>query len=142
MPVGVTMLLVDYADKLAPAEDRHGQKRLVTIFRQLVKRSKARIRGGIPRKRYRLLVFRYPARDSLAHAQPQPVDFVRVGILGGLQAQFVDFEQIDQARIAVNDCGDEFDHARQYRVERIGGSNSTTDLLPKINSNAFFVTII
>src|SRR5258708_2856961 len=142
MPVGVTMLQVDYADKLAPAEDRHGQKRLITIFWQLVKRSKARIRGGIPRKRYRLLVFRYPARDYLAHAQPQPANFVRVGILGGVQDQSVGFEQIDKARIALHDRGDEFDHARQYRVERIGGSNATTDLVQKINSTAFAYTII
>src|SRR5260221_812383 len=137
MPVGGTMLQVDYADKLASAEDRHGQERLVTIFRQLVKRAKAGIRGGIPRKRYRLLVFRYPARDSLTHAQPQPVDFFRVWIFGGLPDQFVGFEQIDKARIAVHDCGDEVDYARQYRVERIGGSNATTDLVQKINATAF-----
>ena len=62
----LAMLQVDHTDHAPAAHQRHRQKRLVAVFRQLVKKLKARIERRLFRYRHRLVMLRHPSCNALA----------------------------------------------------------------------------
>ena len=72
----LAMLQVDHAHYSAPAHQGHRQKCLVSIFRELMEKLKARIERCVFRNRNRFLVFRHPAGNSLPQAESEAINHI------------------------------------------------------------------
>ena len=69
--------------------------------------------------------------------QFQPVHHLRVRILGGAENQFVSFENVDEAGIALHDARHELDHQFQNGIQGIGGGDALADLVQDLNLVTF-----
>ena len=79
-----------------------------------------------------LAVFRHPSRNALPHAQFQAVDNFVMRVLRCAQNQFVAFENIDQAGIALHQRSGKFNNAVQYIVKSVRRTETNTDFVEYI----------
>jgi len=56
-----------------------------------------------------------------------------MGILGGSQNQVVSFEDVQKARVAFDDGGNEFDDQLQDSRKRVRGGNALADLMQDVD---------
>src|SRR5215831_645560 len=129
----LAMLDVDHTDDAVAAQNRHGEKSLEEVLRELVEALKARVLGSVPGEGDGLLVFGDPAGDSLPHAELEPIDHFGVRVLRGAEDEFVPFENVDEAGVALHHRSDELEDAQQYFVKRIGGGDAFTEFMQEIN---------
>jgi hypothetical protein len=137
--MGLAVLQVDDAHDLVAADDGHGEKGFVTVFRQFVEALETGIVRGIRSYGYGLTVFGDPSGDALPHLHFEAVDDFGMGVFGGAQHQIFAFEDVDEAGIAFYDGGDEIDDAFEDFVKGIGGGHAAADLMEKIDRRIFDV---
>jgi len=128
----LAMLQVDDAHDAAAAHQGHREKRFVAVFRQFVEKLEARVMGRFLRDGHRLAMFRDPSSNALPDAEFQAVDHVRMRALGGAQDEFVAFENINEAGVALHQSRGKFDHAGQNFVESVCGTEPNTDFVQYI----------
>ena len=114
------VLQIDDTDHSAPAHQGHGEKSLIAVFGKFVKKLEARIVRGVLRDGHRFAVLRDPSRDSLPDAQFQTIDHFRMWILRRPQDEFIAFEHIDEAGIALHKRGRKIDNPGKNFVEIVG----------------------
>jgi len=78
-------------------------------------------------------VFRDPPRNALPDAEFQAVDNLGMRVLGGSKDEFVAFEYVDQAGIALDQCGSKFDNAAQNFVKSVCCTEADADFVEYIN---------
>ena len=96
----LAVLHVNHAHQLVAAQHGHGKKRLEAVLGKLVERLKPRIAARILINGNGLLVLCNPSRNSLPHAELQPIHNLSVRIFRGPQNQLVPFEHVSEAGIA------------------------------------------
>ena len=107
MEIRLAVLKVDHADQAVARKHRHGEQRLIAVFRQFVEHLKSRIKPRIVGDRDRFSVLSDPAGDSLPHSKFQAIQKFGMRIFRGAQNQIVFFENIYEAGIAFNGGGSE-----------------------------------
>jgi len=109
--VRLAVLHVDDSDGASAAEERDGEKGFVTVFGKLVEELEARILGSIARDGYWFEVLGNPSGDTLADLELKAVENFGVGILGSAEHKFLVFQHVNEARIALDQCGGELDYS-------------------------------
>ena len=99
----LAVLQIDHAYDAASAKQRDREKRLIAVFRQLVKKLEARIVRRFFRNGNWLAVLRHPACNALSNAKFQAVDDVGVRVLRGAKNKFITFEDVDEAGVALDE---------------------------------------
>jgi len=130
--VRLPVLHVDDAHGTSAAEERDGKKSFVTVFREFVEELEARILGGVAGDGYRLKVLGDPSGDALANLKLETVEDFGVGVFGGAEDKFLVFQNIDEAGIALDECGGELDDAAQDLMERVGGCHAAAEFMKEI----------
>ena len=120
-------------NELPARQHRHREERFVAILRQLVERLESWIVERVTANGYRGAVRSHPSSDALSHAQLETIDDIRVRRLRRTQHQVVVLEHVDEARVTLDDGGNEVDHAGQHRVQGIGGSDAAADFVKQID---------
>ena len=106
-----TMLEIDDAYDAASTHHRHGKESLVTVFWQFVEEAETGVERGLFRNRNRFVVLGDPAGDTFADAEFQAIDHFGMRIAGGAENKVLSFEHINEAGVALHQCGSEVDDA-------------------------------
>jgi hypothetical protein len=91
------------------------------VFWEFVEQLETRIARRVSWDSHGLFVLCDPSSDALADAQPQAIhnlDF-RMRVLRAAQDQIIAFQDVDEARIAFDQGGNEVDDLPQHFVQRI-----------------------
>jgi len=128
----LAVLQVDDAHDAAAAHQGHREKRFVAVFRQLVEKLEAGVMGSFLGDGHRFAMLRNPSGNALPDAEFQAVDHVLVRVLGGAKDQFVAFQNINEAGVALHQSRGEFDDAAQNFVKSVCGTEPNTDFVQYI----------
>jgi hypothetical protein len=82
---------------------------------------------------YRFTMLCNPSRDALSDAKFEAVDDFRMRIFGCAKDQFIAFENVDQAGIALHESRSKIDDAVQNVIKSIGGPESLGNFVQYIN---------
>jgi len=109
--VRLAVLDVDDADGAPTAEEGHGEESFVAVFREFVEELEAWVLGSITGDGYGFEMLGDPSSDALADMELEAVDDFGVGVLGGAEDEFFVLQHINEARIALDQCGGELDYS-------------------------------
>src|SRR5271163_4698737 len=123
------MLQVDRAYDASAAGQWHGEKCLVAVLGQFMEELESRIHCGLFGDRYRLVMFRNPARDALSHAEFEAVDNIRMRVLRSAQYEMVTFENIDEAGITLHQRRGEFHHPVKHVMKATSRRQAATNFV-------------
>jgi hypothetical protein len=74
----------------------------------------------------------HPTGDALSNTKLQAVDYIGMGVGGGSQHQFITFQNVDQAGVALDECRSELDNAVQHFMKSIRRSQAGADFVQYI----------
>ena len=81
----------------------------------------------------RRVVFGNPPGDPLTDSQRQAIDYIRMRRLRRAQHEVFVLQDVDEARVALDDGRQEIDHTGQHGVQGIGGSDAAADFVKQID---------
>ena len=126
---------VDHADQFSVADQRHGEKRLVRIFLQLLETLETRIGGGVGAESDDAHILSHPSRDAFAHLQSDVADFLGMGQLRCPEYDLLaaSVYQIHQTGVTASYLDRQTNQFLEHLLQREIGTDDVADLVQQLD---------